>query len=83
MNIPAHFEFHYVHNGVKQSVTLLTTALFKNARCIDDTRIEKKNHVQQAISEPADTSLYKLIDRQAADPRLTFADEQQRETTHD
>jgi hypothetical protein len=24
-----------------------------------------------------------LIDRQAADTRLTFADEQQRETTHD
>lgn len=82
MNIPAHFEFHYVHHGVKQSVTLLTTALFKSARRSDDTRIEK-NHVQRAISEPADTSLYKLIDRQAADTRLTFADEQQRETTHD
>ncbi|MBA1228556.1 hypothetical protein G7013_02690 [Pseudomonas viridiflava] len=29
MNIPARFEFHYVQNGVKHSVTLLTATLFK------------------------------------------------------
>ena len=30
MNIPDHFEFHYVQNGVKKSVTLLTEALFRD-----------------------------------------------------
>jgi hypothetical protein len=29
MTIPAHFEFHYVQNGVKKSVTLFTRLLFK------------------------------------------------------
>jgi hypothetical protein len=29
MNIPAHFEFHYVQNGVKKSVTLVTALLFQ------------------------------------------------------
>lgn len=29
MHIPDRFEFHYVQNGVKKSVTLLTEALFK------------------------------------------------------
>ena len=29
MNIPARFELHYVQNGVKQSVTILTDTLFK------------------------------------------------------
>jgi hypothetical protein len=29
MNIPAHFEFHYVQNGVKKSVTLFTASLFQ------------------------------------------------------
>jgi hypothetical protein len=28
MSIPAHFEFHYVQNGVKHSVTLFTATLF-------------------------------------------------------
>ncbi|MEE5172234.1 hypothetical protein V2K54_00820 [Pseudomonas alliivorans] len=29
MHIPARFEFHYVQNGVKKSVTILTERLFK------------------------------------------------------
>lgn len=29
MNIPEHFEFHYVENGVKKSVTLFTAMLFR------------------------------------------------------
>lgn len=33
MNIPEHFEFHYVENNVKKSVTLLTGMLFKHHRC--------------------------------------------------
>ncbi len=28
MSIPEHFEFHYVQNGVKKSVTLFTAMLF-------------------------------------------------------
>jgi len=31
MNIPARFEFHYVQNGVKKSVTLFTQSLFKRS----------------------------------------------------
>jgi hypothetical protein len=29
MTIPAQFEFHFVQNGVKKSVTLFTALLFK------------------------------------------------------
>lgn len=32
MSIPEHFEFHYVQNGVKKSVTLFTAMLFNKAR---------------------------------------------------
>jgi hypothetical protein len=31
MSIPEHFEFHYVQNGVKKSVTLFTAMLFNKA----------------------------------------------------
>jgi len=42
MTIPAQFEFHYVHNGVKKSVTLFTALLFKADRPHTASRRDKQ-----------------------------------------
>jgi hypothetical protein len=41
MNIPAHFEFHYVQNGVKKSVTLFTASLFQTNPRVNTARLNQ------------------------------------------
>lgn len=52
MTIPAHFEFHYVQNGVKRSVTVLAAFLFKtNPSLIAARGNEKKRSISEDLTD--------------------------------